>query len=324
MQPEHGGLRMVWRLFWNADEQRLRLGFRLAIFGVALLAVFMLVRFLVLGSSLESITAVFMLQMALVLTVSSIQVRAVDRRPLSELGLTPRSGYLLDLVFGVVLGAACMSAIAAVEIALGWGAYTRRHDDGIELLSSASSYGSVILIFAAVAIIEEVIFRGYPLHNLCGGLRVPGAPRGFTAAIATLLTSIAFGVAHAGNPHVSGMAVAFIAFGGIFLATGLLFSGDLAIPIGAHFGWNFFQNFFGMQVSGQQFESASFFLREELGPDMMTGGTFGPEAGLEGLLGMVLGTILTLSWLRVRSGRLRLHRRFGEAEDREVDDEPRS
>lgn len=314
---------MVRRIFWNAGERRLRLGFRLAIFAAALVAVFMFVGLLARGRSLESITAVFMLQMALVLTVSGIQVRAVDRRPLSDLGLTPRPGYVLDLAFGVVLGAVCMATIAALEIALGWGAYTPRHEDRAELFSSASSYGSVILIFTAVAIIEEVIFRGYPLHNLCEGMRVPPARRGFTAAIATVFTSIVFGVAHAGNPHVSELAVAFIAFGGIFLAVGLLFSGDLAIPIGAHFGWNFFQNFFGMQVSGQQFEGAAFFRRDELGPDMMTGGAFGPEAGIEGLFGMVLGTILTLSWLRLRSGSLRLHPRFGGAQGQEVDDEPR-
>ena len=182
-------------------------------------------------------------------------------------------------------------------------------------------------MFIAVAIIEEVIFRGYPLHNVCEGLKARGASRGARAAIATLLTSLAFGVAHAANPNASAMAVLFIAFGGIFLASGLLFSGDLAIPIGAHLGWNFFQNCFGMQVSGQQFEAATLFRRDELGPDFATGGAFGPEAGLEGLCAMALGTILTLCWIRVRTGSLVLHPRFDSpnhpSSRREVDDTSR-
>jgi membrane protease YdiL (CAAX protease family) len=320
---------MIVRLFWNSEERRLSLFLRLAIFAVAILLVLVATRMFAMwvGHSLEATAAVFIVQMALVLLASGMQVRLVDRRPFSELGLFPRRGYFVDFSFGILLGAVCMTTIAGVETMLGWGAYTWRYGDGRELVSSLPSWVSVISIFVSVAIIEEVIFRGYPLHNVCDGLKSSGASRGARVAIATVLTSLVFGVAHAANPNASVMAILFIAFGGIFLASGLLFSGDLAIPIGAHLGWNFFQNCFGMQVSGQQFEAATLFRRDELGPDLATGGAFGPEAGLEGLFAMALGTILTLCWIRVRSGSLVLHPRFGAPNHppagREVDDMPR-
>lgn len=300
------------RPVWNAEERRPRALVRIAIFAVlnalAIGAVGLLSMFL--ERSLEALAALYALEMALVLGISFVVARAVDRRPFGELGLAPRRGYVLDLAFGVSLGGVCMGAIALVESALGWGDYGLRHADVTELASSLPAWGSVITIFVAVAVFEELAFRGYPVINLSEGLPWLGARRDVAITIAVVLTSIAFGVAHGGNPGASVTAVAFIAFGGMFLVLGLVLQGDLAIPIGAHFGWNFFQNFLGMQVSGQGFRDASLLERRELGPDLATGGAFGPEAGLEGLAAMCLGIVLTLLWVRLRHGTLQVHERF--------------
>lgn len=298
------------RPVWNAEERRPRALVRIAIFGVlvglAMGAVGLLSMFV--DRSLEALAALYALQMVLVLGVSFVVARAIDRRPFAELGIAPRRGYLLDLAFGVALGGVCMGTIAIVEDALGWGAYALRSEALGEAVLPA--WGSVLTIFVAVGVIEELVFRGYPMLNLSEGLPGMGARRDVAITVAVVLTSLAFGIAHGDNPGASWTAVAFIAFGGMFLAIGLVLQGDLAIPIGAHFGWNFFQNLFGMQVSGQRFGDASLLRREELGPDLATGGAFGPEAGLEGLAAMCLGIVLTLLWVRLRSGTLQVHERF--------------
>lgn len=303
--------RAVWP-FWNAEERRPRALVRLTLY-VALIALVMVASGFVasfFGRGVGAMGVFFGVQALGALGVTMLCARAIDRRPLASVGIAPRRGYLLDVGFGIALGGVCMGAIALLESAIGWAEFEPRHLDAAALEGALPSFGSSITVFAAVALIEELTFRGYALPNLREMLpaRIPPDQ---AITIAVVLSSAAFGVAHAGNPNASPIATAYIAFGGLFLAIGLVVQGDLAIPIGAHFGWNFFQNLLGMQVSGQTWlEEGAILRREELGPDVATGGAFGPEAGLEGLGAMVLGIALTLGWLRLRGGPLRVHPSF--------------
>lgn len=305
------GARVAWP-FWNAEERRLRALLRLAIY-VALIAVVMLASVYVasfFGRGTGAMSVFFGVQCLGVLGVTTLCARAIDRRPLAGIGIVPRRGYLLDLAFGVALGGICMGAIALIEHALGWAEFEPRYAELAGTERALPAFGSSLTVFVSVALIEELTFRGYAIPNLREML--PARMRPDRAiAVAVVLSSVAFGLAHGSNPNASPIATAYVAFGGAFLALGLVVQGDLAIPIGAHFGWNFFQNLLGMQVSGQTWlEEGSLLRREELGPDVATGGAFGPEAGLEGLGAMVLGIALTLAWLRARGGPLRVHRSF--------------
>jgi hypothetical protein len=71
--------------------------------------------------------------------------------------------------------------------------------------------------------------------------------------------------------------------------------------------WNFFQgNVFGFPVSGNVFDSVTIFAIQQGGPPLWTGGVFGPEAGLLGMLAILLGMGLTALWVRWRYGKARL------------------
>ena len=95
--------------------------------------------------------------------------------------------------------------------------------------------------------------------------------------------------------------------GGIFLGMGYVLTGSLAIPIGTHITWNFFQgNVFGFPVSGTTFFPVTFAAIEQSGPDAWTGGSFGPEGGLMGLLAILLGILAVAVWVRLRYGKLTL------------------
>jgi membrane protease YdiL (CAAX protease family) len=147
-----------------------------------------------------------------------------------------------------------------------------------------------LLVYVAVAIQEETLFRGYYLQNLRDGLGMGWA---------LLISSAIFGVAHLSNPEASPAAVLGILGAGLFLALGWLRTRQLWLPIGLHLGWNFFQGpVFGFPVSG----TGSFRLIQQTvqGPIVLTGGPFGPEAGLVVFLGLFVGVILVLTYTRGR------------------------
>src|SRR5215207_2351265 len=84
--------------------------------------------------------------------------------------------------------------------------------------------------------------------------------------------------------------------------------GELAIPIGLHITWNFFQGaIYGFPVSGFGAFSPTLLTTEQGGPDLWTGGSFGPEGGLLVPSIMLLGMSLVALWTHLRTGKVSLH-----------------
>ena len=102
-------------------------------------------------------------------------------------------------------------------------------------------------------------------------------------------------------------------WGGLVLGLGYVLTGRLALPMGLHIAWNFFEgNVFGLPVSGWTTLGATFLLIEQSGPPLLTGGAFGPEAGLLTIAASLIGVLMILLWVRVRSGRVALQTSLAE------------
>lgn len=301
--------------FWNAEERRLRALWRLALHGLGVSIVWTLIGWTgaLAAGAIGGAAVLYGLNVLGVIAVTWLAARVLDRRPFPDLGLRARRGYLADVALGTAIGGFCMATIAIVEDVLGLATYAPRVGSIEALAQALPAIGSSFTVFVGVAIVEELVSRGYHLTNLAEGLARPGAPRHPLATMAALaISSGVFGLGHAQNPSATPVSVAFIAVGGVFLAIGYLTQGDLAVPIGAHLGWNFFQNLLGMPVSGMtDFHQGALVTRTEIGDDLWSGGAFGPEAGLTGLVGMGLGIALTVAWVRARTGRVRVVARFG-------------
>jgi membrane protease YdiL (CAAX protease family) len=232
----------------------------------------------------------------------------LDRRTFSDFGFHLNRGWWLDLGFGLALGALLMAGIFLAEWAAGWVTITGVFQTADPDQPFALAILSPIAVFLCIGIYEEMLSRGYLLHNLAEGLNFPAiGPQG-ALVLAWLLSSAIFGLGHANNPNTTVISTINLILAGIFLGLGYALTGELAISIGLHITWNFFQgNAFGFPVSGGYFSQATFIATAQGGPDLWTGGNFGPEAGLLGIIAMVLGSLLVLLWVRSRYGRIALH-----------------
>ncbi|MGH3145214.1 MAG: lysostaphin resistance A-like protein [Rubrobacter sp.] len=242
--------------------------------------------------------------------------RFLDRRPLPAFGFRLGAGWWLDLLFGMALGAVLITTVFLVELGLGWVEVTSVFEtDGV-----GAPFAISILLpattFVCVGISEETVFRGYQLKNAAEGLNYPAlGPRG-AVLLAWVLSSVFFAVLHADNPNATTISTLNIVLAGFMLGFGYVISGELAIPIGLHITWNFFQGaVYGFPVSGFGSFGAAFLSTRPVGPDLWTGGSFGPEGGLLVPAVMLLGMLLIALWSRLRTGKVAIDASVAERPD---------
>ncbi|MBX9747069.1 MAG: CPBP family intramembrane metalloprotease, partial [Hyphomonadaceae bacterium] len=142
-----------------------------------------------------------------------------------------------------------------------------------------------LALFAAVAVTEEVLFRGFIFQRLLDGLGE--WPAQILIAGLFLLTHI--------DAIQSAGPFGYLAGANIFIASlmfGLAFirTRSLAMPIGIHFAANFVQGgVLGFGVSGS--EEQGLLTPTLTGSDWITGGAFGLEASIPGLISIIALTM---------------------------------
>lgn len=154
-----------------------------------------------------------------------------------------------------------------------------------------SSIFNVTLFFVAVAIAEELLFRGFIFQRLINGIGQWPA-QVFIGAL--------FLLTHLNNPGMTG-SVKMLAGANIFLASimfGLTFirTKSLSMSIGLHLMANWVQGvLLGFGVSGNQ-ETSLFKPVFKDVPNWLTGGKFGLEASIPGLITVIFTIILLYYW----------------------------
>jgi hypothetical protein len=136
----------------------------------------------------------------------------------------------------------------------------------------------------------ELLSRGYHLQTIASG---------FNLFWGVILSSAIFGLLHLSNPGATWVSTTGIFLAGLFLAYGYLRTGQLWLSIGLHIGWNFFEGVvFGFPVSGLDIYPLTHI--QVHGPELWTGGAFGPEAGLVILPALLIGASLIFLYTRNR------------------------
>lgn len=318
--------RDVWdSTVWNPQEGRPRAFVRLLLHFV-LWIVAGAALFRVLGGPISSLLialappleplspqlVTFLMRLIAALAGTWLAARYLDRREFRDLGMNLDGHWWQDLAFGLVLGAVLMTLIFVLEYSLSWISIRERFSVTMEgSVPFAIAILGPLFVFLVVGISEEIISRGYQLRNMAEGFNFKQRHEAAALLWAWLLSSAFFGLLHASNPNATWISTTYLMLAGMFLGLGLVLTGRLGLPIGLHISWNFFQgNVYGFPVSGNDYTGATVVSIQQGGPDLWTGGAFGPEAGLIGIGAIVLGCVLTLVWVRARYGRLALYRPY--------------
>lgn len=225
----------------------------------------------------------------------------IDHRKMSDYGLALSAAWWKDLIFGLFLGAFLMTGIFIFESQVGWleiSSYLQSPPN----LSFYSALLLMLLSFLAVGIYEELLVRGYQLRNIAEGLNQHKISSKTALMLSYIVTSAWFSILHLFNPNSSLESFVNLIVSGFFLGLGMVLTGRLALPIGLHITWNFFQGtIFGFPVSGLN-TGTSLIAINQTGPVLWTGGQFGPEAGLIGLVAMTIGILLIIGYVRLTTG----------------------
>jgi membrane protease YdiL (CAAX protease family) len=208
----------------------------------------------------------------------------LEHRAATEIALRKRAWLFLP---GVILGLSILSVVYAILWAMGIAHYEGFGQWAGVIAAAASAL--------AAAVGEEIVFRG-------AIFRIVDERLGSTAA--TLLSAMIFGLLHAVNPGATLLSSTAIALeAGVLLAAAYAAARTLWLPIGIHFGWNFTEGgVFGAAVSGGR--STGLLVFPLRGPDLYTGGAFGPEASVWAVA-VCLAASAVLIGVLIRCGRWR-------------------
>ncbi len=285
---------MNWikRVFVSPAEPRLRAGWRLLLqtLLMGVIAFALGFAYLALPASWQNGASALMLNQLAELVVITLSVylarRFLDRRSFVSLGVKLDRRVGRELGLGILITGVMMGLIFLLEWALGWvtfHGFAWQLEPATDVLRKT---GLMILIFVLVGWNEELLSRGYHLQTVASGLNL---------AWGVVFSSAVFGLLHLGNPNATWVSVAGIFIAGVFMAYGYVRTGRLWLPIGLHIGWNVFEGVvFGFPVSGLDIYPL---MRISVdGPELFTGGAFGPEAGLVLLPAMVVG-FAAIWWL---------------------------
>ena len=213
---------------------------------------------------------------AIILGLYALFVRWMERHWPADL---PLGKLVPHTLLGILVGFIIMVLVVSTIVAIGDATVTWKG-------FSVEKQFNVFMMFLAVAVGEEMIFRGVIFRWI---------DERWNTWVALLISAILFGWMHISNDNAtwwSSLAIAVEA--GLLLGAAYKWSGSLWVPIGIHWAWNYTQgNIFGLAVSGSN-AGETILTTIVNGPDIITGGAFGPEASI---ISVILGTFFTIVFL---------------------------
>lgn len=145
-----------------------------------------------------------------------------------------------------------------------------------------------LVVFTAVALMEEIAIRGYVLRKLM---------RWTNKYTALVISSVIFSALHGPNPNIGFLPLLNLFFAGLLLGIVYIYTKNLWFSIALHFSWNFFQGaILGFNVSGM--EVNSIIIQKLPHNNIWNGGAFGFEGSVLCVLFQMVSIVLIFSFFR--------------------------
>ena len=208
----------------------------------------------------------------------------MQKRNLLYIGFN-KDNWLKKYSFGFLIGMLMMGAIVLILLPFGYIEVEKNPIQPVGI-SAISSILIILIGWIIQGATEEILTRGWLLDVLITKYNI-----GF----GLFISSILFGVLHLANPNVNYIAVINIILVGVFYGLYVIKTNDLWAVCGMHTAWNFAQgNLFGFEVSGLNVSVGSLIDLNLVGNDTITGGIFGPEAGIIATFVLLMSIVVLL------------------------------
>lgn len=197
----------------------------------------------------------------------------VEKRNVESFGFI-KKGWILKYAQGSLVALVMIGSYVVITLVIGWGIFTTVPINvSYSLGMDALPYVLLLLGgFIIQGMSEEVLLRGWMLPILA---------KYFNVWVAVFVSSSIFALLHLGNDHVSILPIINLVLFGVFAALYFINDGGIIGIAAVHTVWNWLVgNVFGMAVSGTVAGGASISEFLLTGPEIFTGGAFGPEGGL--------------------------------------------
>jgi uncharacterized protein len=201
---------------------------------------------------------------------NTLALRIYERGNLSDIGLGWTAASRRNVSLGMLGGIGAALVVVLLPLVLRVADFEPVPNERLHWPSLL--FVSLLLLFGAVG--EEMLFRGYGFQVLVKGI----------GPFATVLpVAVLFGLAHSQNLNFGPLALLNTVLWGVVLGYAYLRSGDLWLPIGLHFGWNWALPLLGANLSGFTMDVTGYAMHWELAGKiggLLSGGPYGPEGGL--------------------------------------------
>lgn len=210
------------------------------------------------------------------------RVAKIEKRKISSIGFA-KHNWFKKYILGFLIGLFLMSLVVLILYLFGFVSINKNPSQPVGKFALAN-----ILILLVGWIIqggtEEILTRGWLMNVLSAKYNIH---------IGLLVSSVFFGALHLSNPNVNYIAILNIILVGYLFGLYVLKTNDLWGACGIHSAWNFAQgNLFGFEVSGLNISVGSLFDFNLTGNNFISGGSFGPEAGLCSSFVLILGIMI--------------------------------